>query len=74
MTRLGFRSLGLPLAITGTARRRASTDIYTLQYDGWADYPQYPLNILADLNAFCRHRLCARRVSGSHRRTGRFGR
>jgi PE-PPE domain-containing protein len=28
------------------------TDIYTLQYDGWADYPQYPLNILADLNAF----------------------
>ena len=28
------------------------TDIYTLQYDGWADYPQYPLDILADLNAF----------------------
>ncbi|MGH3563400.1 MAG: PE-PPE domain-containing protein, partial [Mycobacterium sp.] len=21
-------------------------------YDGWADFPQYPLNILADLNAF----------------------
>jgi hypothetical protein len=28
------------------------TDIYTAQYDGWADYPRYPLNILADLNAF----------------------
>jgi hypothetical protein len=28
------------------------TDIYTAQYDGWADYPQYPLNLLADLNAF----------------------
>ncbi|WP_343602877.1 PE-PPE domain-containing protein [Mycobacterium sp.] len=28
------------------------TDIYTLQYDGWADFPQYPANILADLNAF----------------------
>ncbi len=28
------------------------TDIYTLQYDGWADFPQYPLNIPADLNAF----------------------
>ncbi|WP_204800918.1 PE family protein [Mycobacterium riyadhense] len=25
---------------------------YTLQYDGYADFPQYPLNFLADLNAF----------------------
>ncbi|BBX98776.1 PE-PPE domain-containing protein [Mycobacterium lacus] len=25
---------------------------YTLQYDGYADFPQYPINILADLNAF----------------------
>ncbi|SOJ52766.1 PE family protein PE3 [Mycobacterium simulans] len=24
---------------------------YTLQYDGFADFPRYPLNILADLNA-----------------------
>ena len=28
------------------------TDIYTLEYDGFADFPQYPLNPLADLNAF----------------------
>lgn len=25
---------------------------YTLLYDGYADFPQYPLNLLADLNAF----------------------
>ena len=28
------------------------TTIYTLQYDGYADFPRYPLNILSDLNAF----------------------
>jgi len=27
------------------------TAIYTIQYDGWADFPQYPINLLADLNA-----------------------
>lgn len=27
------------------------TSIYTLEYDGFADFPKYPLNILADLNA-----------------------
>jgi hypothetical protein len=27
------------------------TTIYTLEYDGYADFPKYPLNILADLNA-----------------------
>ena len=28
-----------------------STDIYTIQYDGFADFPRYPVNILADINA-----------------------
>lgn len=28
------------------------TTIYTLEYDTWADFPRYPLNILSDLNAF----------------------
>ncbi|HTY34471.1 PE-PPE domain-containing protein [Mycobacterium sp.] len=28
------------------------THIYTLEYDGFADFPQYPINFLADLNAF----------------------
>ena len=27
------------------------TEIYTIQYDGVADFPQYPTDILADLNA-----------------------
>lgn len=27
------------------------TNIYTLEYDGWADFPRYPLNLLSDLNA-----------------------
>lgn len=27
------------------------TDIYTLEYDGYADFPRYPLNIFSDLNA-----------------------
>ncbi|ORW32527.1 hypothetical protein AWB91_11330 [Mycobacterium paraense] len=27
------------------------TTIYTLQYDGLANFPQYPLNVVADLNA-----------------------
>lgn len=28
------------------------TDMYTLEYDGFADFPRYPLNVLSDLNAF----------------------
>ena len=28
------------------------TSIYTLEYDGFADFPRYPLNFLSDLNAF----------------------
>ena len=28
------------------------TSIYTIQYDGIADAPQYPLNVVSDLNAF----------------------
>ena len=27
------------------------TSIYTIQYDGYADFPRYPLNFLADANA-----------------------
>jgi len=27
------------------------TDIYTLEYDGFADFPRYPLNFVADVNA-----------------------
>lgn len=27
------------------------TTVYTRQYDGWADFPQYPLNVVSDANA-----------------------
>ena len=27
------------------------TDVYTHEYDGFADFPQYPVNVLSDLNA-----------------------
>ena len=29
-----------------------ATSIYSLEYDGFADFPRYPLNFLSDLNAF----------------------
>jgi PE-PPE domain len=28
-----------------------NTAIYTLEYDGFADFPQYPIDVLSDLNA-----------------------
>lgn len=28
-----------------------STDVYTMEYDGFADFPRYPLNLLSSLNA-----------------------
>ena len=28
------------------------TSIYTKEYDGFADFPQYPINVLSDLNAY----------------------
>ena len=28
------------------------TNIYSLEYDGFADFPQYPINLISDLNAF----------------------
>jgi hypothetical protein len=29
-----------------------TTSIYSIEYDGFTDFPKYPLNFLADLNAF----------------------
>lgn len=28
------------------------TDVYTYEYDGFADFPKYPINFLSDLNAY----------------------
>ena len=45
-----FPSLGFTL--TGaTPDDLYPTDIYSQEYDGFADFPQYPLNVVSDLNA-----------------------
>lgn len=50
------RFVGLQLPSLGidfygaTPSNAFPTTIYTLEYDGWADFPRYPLNILSDLN------------------------
>ena len=46
MTALGIDFYG------STPSNAYPTTIYTMEYDGWADFPEYPLNILSDLNAF----------------------
>ena len=51
-----FVGLNLPsLGIMGYGATPANTPyptaIYTLEYDGFADFPQYPINFVSDLNA-----------------------
>ena len=48
---LSIASLGLTFYGGTPADTIYPTDIYTLEYDGFADFPQYPLNFLSDLNA-----------------------
>lgn len=43
--------VNIPLGIGPTPTGPFPTDIYTGEYDGWANFPQDPLNLLADLNA-----------------------
>jgi PE-PPE domain/PE family len=45
MPSLGFTFYG------ATPGNDFTTNIYTIEYDGFADFPQYPVNFLADLNA-----------------------
>jgi PE-PPE domain/PE family len=45
MPSLGFTFYG------ATPGNDFPTKIYTIEYDGFADFPQYPINFLADLNA-----------------------
>ncbi len=48
---LNLPSLGV--AFDGaTPANDYATSIYSLEYDGFTDFPRYPLNFLADLNAF----------------------
>jgi hypothetical protein len=43
--------LNIPLALETTPTDTFTTDIYTGEYDGWADFPEDPSNLFADLNA-----------------------
>jgi len=47
---LNFPSLGTSFD-GATPSNSFPTDMYTLEYDGFADFPRYPINFLADLNA-----------------------
>jgi hypothetical protein len=44
-------SLGITFSGATPADTGFPTDIYTLEYDGFADFPRYPINFLSDLNA-----------------------
>ncbi|HEY6818349.1 MAG TPA: PE-PPE domain-containing protein [Mycobacterium sp.] len=43
--------LDIPLNLENTPTDTFTTDIYTAEYDGWADFPEDPSNLFADLNA-----------------------
>lgn len=56
-----FEVPGAPLALPGlgstfndvaTATNAYPTAVYTQEYDGVADFPQYPIDLLSDLNAY----------------------
>src|SRR5208283_1534747 len=48
---LSLPSLGFTFG-TATPDNSFPTRIYTIEYDGFADFPQYPIDVLSDLNAF----------------------
>jgi hypothetical protein len=48
---LDLSSLGIDFS-GATPSDDYATTIYTLEYDAWADFPRYPLDIFSDLNSF----------------------
>jgi hypothetical protein len=48
---LSLPSLGFTFGTT-TPDNSFPTRIYTIEYDGFADFPQYPIDVFSDLNAF----------------------
>jgi PE-PPE domain/PE family len=48
---LSLPSLGVTFG-TSTPDNSFHTTIVTQEYDGFADFPQYPINVLSDINAF----------------------
>lgn len=49
---LRLPSLGIDLFGVATPDNSFETVIYTIEYDGFGGFPQYPLNIVSDINAF----------------------
>jgi hypothetical protein len=43
--------LDVPLSLAPTPTSPFPTDIYTIEYDGWGNFPEDPSNLLADINA-----------------------
>jgi PE-PPE domain len=43
--------LDIPLSLGTTPTAGIASDIYTAEYDGWANFPEDPSNIIADINA-----------------------
>ncbi len=48
---LSFPAIGLQFYGATPADTPYQTTIYTLEYDGFADFPRYPIDIFSDLNA-----------------------
>lgn len=48
---LNLPSMGMSFPGATPSDTRYPTHIYTIEYDGFADFPQYPINLIADLNA-----------------------
>jgi hypothetical protein len=49
---LSLPSLGATFNNAPTVSNTYPTAVYTQEYDGFADFPQYPIDLLADLNAY----------------------
>lgn len=49
---LSIPSIGMTFSGAAPSDTPWDTAIYTIEYDGFADFPRYPINLLADLNAF----------------------
>jgi len=43
--------VNIPLSLDATPTEHIASDIYTGEYDGWANFPQDPTNLLAVINA-----------------------
>lgn len=49
---LALPSLGLDVFGVATPDNSFPSRIYTIEYDGFGGFPQYPLNVVSDINAF----------------------